>query len=303
MISLPGSLALAAILATSAVDVRSTTQCPSGAEVGERLRPLLPPATDAAAPPHVAQLEAVEAGADDLTTVRLRLYRADGHVIGDRRVALQGTCQEIADALAAIIAAWETAPMPGASLEESPTPTIATSSASATLGQRSRLELAAGANAGVALVGGVAAAGNVELVLGRPTSRWQARIGAGTETARRLDLPPGGVDWSHTTFAAGLVVRSLHPRWALAFDAGPVMGWATLAGSGFTTVRKPKRSFEYGATGGLRAGRRVGRVAVWLEGRMQLWAQGLQARVTGGSSADVPLWELTASLGMSLLIF
>jgi hypothetical protein len=36
---------------------------------------------------------------------------------------------------------------------------------------------------------------------------------------------------------------------------------------------------------------------------MQLWAQGLQARVTGGSSADVPLWELTASLGMSLLIF
>jgi hypothetical protein len=302
VISLPGFLALAAILATSAVDVRSATQCPSGVEVGEHLRPLLPQAMDAAAPPHVAQLEAVEAGADDMTALRLRLYRADGHVIGDRRVALQGTCQEMADAVAAIIAAWETTPMPGTSLEESPTPTIATSSAPEVPGQRSGLQLAAGASAGVALVGGVAAAGNVELVLGRPASRWQARIGAGTETARRLDLPPGGVDWSHTTFAAGLVVRSLHPRWALAFDAGPVMGWATLAGSGFTTVRAPQRSFEYGATGGLRAGRRVGRMAVWLEGRTRLWAQGLQARVTGGSTGDVPLWELAASLGMSVLI-
>jgi hypothetical protein len=43
-------------------------------------------------------------------------------------------------------------------------------------------------------------------------------------------------------------------------------------------------------------------MAVWLEGRTRLWAQGLQARVTGGSTGDVPLWELAASLGMSVLI-
>jgi hypothetical protein len=293
------------LLAASAVEVQSTTDCPSSAEVSERLRPLLPPAREAAEAAHLAQIDVGEAPADQVADLRLRLLRADGHVIGDRRVPAQATCQETADAVAAIIAAWETTSPPALAIKESATGNVVTAATPApVVTPPLPFQLHAGAAAGAALIGGMAGSGSLELLFGRAMSRWQLRLAAATESARRIELGPGQVDWQHTGFVAGVAVRTRHPVWLLAFDAGPSLGWATLQGSNFWKTYPRQRSFEWGADGGLRAGRWFGRLAVWAEARAAVWALGQRARLGGSSdTADLPLVDVALRLGLSARVF
>jgi hypothetical protein len=168
-----------------------------------------------------------------------------------------------------------------------------------------KLQIAAGASGGAALVGGTAAEGSLELVAGFADRRWQLRIGASSQTARQLEMGGGRVDWQHTSFVAGPVLRTLHPKWRVSLDAGPMLGWATLAGSGFSPSRT-QRSFEYGANVGLRLARWFGRFALWCEGRASLWANGQQARANGAGGAvtrDLPMVDAHASLGVSAMLF
>jgi hypothetical protein len=164
-------------------------------------------------------------------------------------------------------------------------------------------QLSVGAGAGAALVGGMAALGGLDVQAGQSASHVQWRFGLASETARRLDLGPGQVDWQHTSAMLGLGWRMLDPAWLFSLDAGPVAGWATLAGSGFFPGRK-QRSFEYGAQAGLRAGRRIGRLAVWAEWRSTLWVKGQRATLTGAdANVDLPGVDTAASLGLSVLLF
>ena len=83
----------------------------------------------------------------------------------------------------------------------------------------------------------------------------------------------------------------------------PLAGWTTLAGQGFTPSRQ-KRGLDYGGTAGLRLGRRIGRWAFWAEVRMAMWVQGYRAQLTGsGATRDVPMFDATASLGVSVSLF
>lgn len=303
-----GFLLLPTLFAASTVDVRSATDCPSSADVIERLRPLLSPAAEADEAPHVARIEAGEAGAEQAADLRLRLLRPDGYVIGDRRVPAQATCEETADAVAAIIAAWETTSPPLLARNETAAmPVVAAAAAAPAVSPPASLQLFVGAAGGAALVGGTAANGGLELLFGRSASRWQLRLGAATESTRHLDLPPGQVDWQHTSFAVGLVLRTRNPTWLLALDAGPSVGWAGLQGSNFWRTNPPQRSFEWGADGGLRAGRWFGRIALWGEARAAVWVQGQQARVASATgtaaSADLPLVDVTLRLGLSVRVF
>ena len=50
--------------------------------------------------------------------LHLLLVRADAGVVGDRRLLMQGTCQDMAEAVATVIAAWETQPLPRGSERE-----------------------------------------------------------------------------------------------------------------------------------------------------------------------------------------
>jgi hypothetical protein len=116
-------------------------------------------------------------------------------------------------------------------------------------------------------------------------------------------LSSGRVDWQHTTTALGVCWRVLDPAWLLSFDAGPVAGWATLVGSGFSPNRK-NRSFEYGVAAGLRAGRSFARFSVWAQWRTNLWAQIQRATVTGADvGEELPQADTTVSLGLSLMLF
>lgn len=312
VISVSASMMVALVFAASPVDVRSATNCPSTEDVVERLLPLLPTAPAGPAEGQdVAQIDVGEAQSGGAVELHLLLVRADATVIGDRGFPVQGTCKDKAEAVATVIAAWETKPLPGAALDVAPVPAVKDAVAPVRVQATQPaaplpiqpLQILVGAGAGAALVGGVAATGGVDVQTGWAASHWQMRLGLVGETGRQLNLSGGQVDWQHTTAAVGVCWHVLDPSWLLSLDAGPAAGWATLAGSGYSPSRR-QRSFEYGVAGGLRAGRSFGRWTVWAEWRTNLWAQVQRATLTGSpSGAELPQVDTAVSLGLSAVLF
>ena len=302
------SMLLAAVLATGSVDVRSATNCPSSEDVAARLLQLLPPAS--VGPPEgqdVAWISVVDVNQGGATALSLRLVKADASVTGARRLVMQGTCQDMAEAVATVIAAWETRPLPGAApvdgtqVEPRQGPLVARAKTATS----SPWQVEVGAGAGAVLVGGIATMGAIDIRVGRAASRWQMRLGVTDETSRQLDLPPGHVDWKHTGATVGLCWRLRNPSWLLALDAGATAGWATLAGRGYVPERN-QHPFEYGVATGLRVGRTLGRFAVWAEWRGSAWIQGQRATLDGASpssGADLPQADMSVGLGVSAVLF
>ncbi len=294
------------IIAASPVDVRSATNCPSPKDVAARLRPLLPDEAGPADGRDVAHVEAGVVQAGGAKELHLVLVRADTSVIGDRRLLMRGTCQDMADTVATVIAAWETKPMPEVVVDLASAPVVKVTTppsqvpAPRPASTRLRpLQIMVGASAGAAFVGGVAASGGLDVLLGGFASHWQLRLGVASEATRQLGLLGGQVDWQHTTAALGVGWRAIDPSWLFSLDAGPAAGWATLAGSNFA-VNRQRRSFEYGVAAGLRAGRTFGRYAVWAQWRANLWAHGQRATVAGADSgAELPQVDMALGLGIS----
>ena len=287
------------------VEVRSTADCPSAQDVSERLAPLLPPFTDPTDTRDIARIQVLKLQNNGTMELWLRLNRSDSSDIGNRRMSLRGSCAEMAETVATILATWKINPKPEGAADQEPMPVVERSTLPISIPhQAASFDYFLGAGAGATMVGGIAATGNLELLVGRPTSSWQLRLGVAGQTSRKSDLaPPGQVDWQHTNAALGLAWHLPNPRWLLALDAGPLAGWVTLAGQGFAPGRQ-KRSFEYGGTSGLRLGRRIGRWTLWAEGRMALWVKGYRATLTGSTAVrDLPLVDATASLGVSMPLF
>jgi hypothetical protein len=292
-------------VAALGVDVRSTADCPSAEEVSKHLIPLLPPFAGPSDVRDIAQIQVLELRNDGTAELWLRLLRADASEIGNRRVSLQGGCTEMAEVVATIFATWKTDPKPEGAAAQEVAPIVERSAPAISIPRpAASFEYFLGAGAGAAMIGGIAATGNLEALVGRSTSRWQLRFSVAAETSRQSDLaPPGQVNWQHTNATLSLAWRSLDPRWLLFLDAGPLAGWVTLSGQGFSPGRQ-KRSFDYGGTSGLRLGRKIGRWSVWAEGRVVLWAQGQRATLTGSTAVrDLPLVDGAASLGVSLPMF
>src|SRR6185436_7776195 len=85
---------------TGSVIIESATTCPSAAEVEARLRVLLPPAPEGAAPKRATLV--AEDGA-----LHVHFGAADGTALGDRTVAVEASCADRANVVAVVIAAWE----------------------------------------------------------------------------------------------------------------------------------------------------------------------------------------------------
>ena len=298
-----------AAFAVSPIDVRSSANCPSTEAIVERLLPLLPTTVASARDGRdTAQIEVGAVHKDGAIELHLLLVRGDASVVGERRLSMRGTCQDLAEAVATVLAAWETQPLPATAPDLAPVPavrgTAVPAQAQGSEPAPSRpLQLLLGAGAGVSLVGGLAASGDVDLEGGRVASHWQLRFALARETARQADLDLGHVDWLHTIVGLSVCWRVLDPSWLFMVDAGPMAGWATLTGGGFSPGRQ-QRAFEYGVAAGLRAGRNVGRWNVWAEWRSYLWVKGQRATLTGAPSyADLPPADTVVSLGISVRLF
>jgi hypothetical protein len=291
-------LAVVSLALVAQVDVRSTTNCPSARDVSEHLMPLLPKDAYGDADSEDAEVTLLGTSPDGASELLIRLSDAARTTIGERRVSLRGSCSDMAEFVAAIFAAWKIDP--SASIPRRLVLEDRSERASQPR-RKSPFETWIGAGVGVATVGGVAAAGNLEARVGRAASSWQLRLSVAGETNRRFTLASGQVDWQHTSASLGIAWRRRHPSWVLSVDAGGVAGWATLTGQQFPDSRQA-RTFEYGATTGVRAGRRWGRWALWLEARPTLWATRKNARVTtdgGAQTEELPLGELVVGLGLS----
>jgi hypothetical protein len=306
---LVGSVTLLALLAAGQVDVRSSTDCPSSSAIAAKLGPLLPTMAEH----DLADVQLLGRQPDGTTDLHLALFDPAHALLGERRVLLRGSCEQVAEAVAAILAAWKSSPVTIVS-PASPVPSAAQAAMTARQAasqpaprQPPRFRVLVAAGASVHLVGGVALGGNLELRLGKAVSHWALRFAWFAQTARQSELPadpaPGQVDWRHTSAALGLAWHTLHPRWRLALDAGLVTGWATVTGRGFDTNRTA-RSFEYGATAGLRGGRSWGRFTLWVEARPTLWLKGHEVRVTGSPAggSDLPVVDVAVTLGVSVSI-
>jgi hypothetical protein len=293
------TLLLSWLLAAGTVEVSSAVPCPSSADVNARLQPLLPRASAEHAERHLATLDVIEPS-DGRKAVHMRLLRSDFSVIGDRHLFLTGDCQAMAEAAAVVIAAWETEdpstlPAPVVESAAAPAPSQA---------PRPSFQLLGGMGAGSGFVGGMALVGNVEAQVGRSASHWRLRLSAMREWDRRIDLKPGHADWYHTMLTVGLVLHGSAGAWVGSVDLGPTLGWVTVQGVGFTTNLK-SNSLEYGVAGGVRAGRRLGRWTLWVEGRSHGWLRGQRALLTNvaDSNAVMPRADVSASAGTTFLFF
>jgi len=256
----------------------------------------------------VALVDVIETRPEGSTDLMIRLLRPDTSEVGNRRVSIAGTCEDKAEAVATILAAWETDPKSESAAADEPAPAAkGEPSVVVTPARTSGWNVLVGAGAGAAFIGGVAASGTIEAVAGRSDSHWQMRAGATGQTARSLMLATGQADWQHTSFALGLLWRTLG-YWQASIDVGPVLGWGTIAGTGFSSNRQ-QRIFEYGGAAGLRLGHTWGRWTLWAEARTNLWLQDEQATAKDPVSgqvvarASVPTFDATAGLGLSLALF
>jgi hypothetical protein len=154
---------VAMVFAASPVDVRSTTNCPSTEAVVERLLPLLPAAPGPVEGQDVAEVQVDEVQANGAMELHLRLARADGSEIGDRRLLMHGTCQDVAEVVATVIAAWKTQPLPGDAPDVAPVPAFKEGDVLSQVRSSQRrppqirpLQIVVGAGVGAAFVGGIA---------------------------------------------------------------------------------------------------------------------------------------------------
>jgi hypothetical protein len=286
------------LVAAPLVHVESPTNCPSAEDIAERLRPLVPDRPRGDGSDGTAFIDVI--GADPSGTTEgalhahLHLVGGDGDEPGNRDIVLPSNCHEAAAIVASIIAVWQTEVF--ATLDARSAPVASAARPVAPSGW----VIAAGPSMGVALVGGVALAGQIDGSIGQSGSRLQAHLGAGSETLRTLSLYPGKVYWRQTTFEAGILVRTLHSAWPLSADAGLLLGWATLTGRGYAQDRR-EESFEYGVCVAARLAHSLGRLTTWLEGRGLGWAQGQKAALIGaGATASLPRVDIIASLGISV---
>jgi hypothetical protein len=265
------------------VAVHSSTPCPSAEEVAAALRRVLPSRSSLDPTGDVASV--VEFRSEDGPWLEVRLQRADGSPKGEKAFRAQGGCLDRAELVATVIAIWEP------DLPQAIPPHLG------------RLVLSMGGAAGLAFTQGLAAVGILEGTLDWQAHPWGLRLAMGSETERRRSLSIGEVGWRHSTIAAGIRVRTGGTAWRLTADGGPILGWATLSGHGFSPERQAA-VFEVGGGAGLRMERLFHTVALWMEARAHLWSKRHEVFLDGSPERQTfSQVDLMASLGLSFVLF
>jgi hypothetical protein len=286
------SITVATLMLASGVEVHSTSECPSREAIVAKLGLL----ASSGEQNDVAWVDVVAKQPDGTTSLRLRLLRPDASLVGDRQLVVRGGCDEMADTVATVLAAWRAPPLPATA----PAAELARDAAPAAL------QAWLGAGGGAAFVGGMAASGNLELVAGHAASPARARVALVAQTGRQRELENGEVSWRRTHAELGLGWQSRGATngsyWQTSADAEVLLGWLRASGQGFSqNVRQD--ALEYGVGAGLRGERKHGAWAWWLEGRTTIWAQPQRAVLWGSeASASLPRLDVLLTLGVSRLL-
>jgi len=289
------SAALVLLLLAEGPVIRAegTHGCPDAAAVSQRLAGLL---SSSASPPAPDQVDLSLDGAD----LQLRLSRADGTLVAERRIPRSNRCAELADAVAALVAAWEAdlrpvaapppPPRPGPPPLMAPVP-VPQVEVEQTPAEQQRAAYELGVLPALWLGGGRPSfAGSLRAGV------WSRRSPVGLTLALSATLPFGGESarWRRHALSAGVMGRLRH-RWLFVDGLGEaVLGWLVVQEGA-----SARASFDPGLTIGLRAGSRVARR---LELYVSLGALGAAwTRTDGLSSGALPHWAFLTGMGCSFL--
>jgi hypothetical protein len=208
---------LALLLFAAAVHVESTVDCPSAAEVEARLPPL-------AAPAGAPDRALVGSAGGKLT---LTLLRADGSAVVDRQLDAQGSCAELAHALALMIAVWhaqEHAELPRPAALAPPPPR--------TLSLEARTHLLASLSGGEVSPGALLSA-----ALWR--RRWGLALSVSGTTLREQPLGRGTAAWTRGALGLGPARRLVTSPVALDLSVEALLGLTLGRGSGYASNDTP----------------------------------------------------------------
>jgi hypothetical protein len=275
---------VAALLASVGLEVDARTDCPSGAAVAAALQALV---GNTLAPPG-ERVELVR----DAAGVRLRLLGAQG-VLAERTLPA-GDCTELANAAAALIAAWRTdvgAATPRLELRA--------------LRRPHALDYEVGAGFSASLAGAAfAAGGTLALALGPRRGRVLARVALTGNDLRSLSI--GTASEGHGRFtragvALGPMLRFRPRRFLLDLFAELTPALLYVDGVGYASTLSAF-GFDVGLGGGGRAALHVGPLAPFVGARVVGWLtpQSLQVSGPSGGVTALPRFEVLLEAGIAL---
>ena len=290
----------AVVVAGLPVQVQSAS-CPASYEVEQELAAMVSSVSEAVRP-DVARV--LRWG----NQLHIELVGPDAAVIAERWIDDRGSCAELAELIAVVIASWESdvhpefarphaEPMPMAPEEKTtarPLPQALRSTAF--------YEVAAGVSlswSGSPAAAAILSAGWVPRGVGPGL-----HLSATVESSRTLDLTPasasGQATWRRWTGSAELDWRLPRVSWALDFHGGLGLGWLDAGGVGFSQNHSGY-SFSPGGVAGVRFSRRIERRAtVWLELAASYWPR--KQYLYGQPNAQrqaVPQYQGLASIGLA----
>ena len=297
MITPLGSL----LLALPALSVVGESTCPAPAQVAERLAELIGGVEARATAGHQASLTMSEGA----VVVELRDERAA--LIG-RRVLRSPSCAGLAQAAAAVLAAWE-ASLPSQAGELAPKRSRrpVTAKEGLTAEERPpppRLALRVDAGGAVAASGGsVRGGGSLALALGPAESSWWALIAVHLVAPFQAVLGPGSVRWSRPALAAGVGYRLSDGDVQLDVGAQFLAALLSVEGVGYAHDTSA-RDFDPGLSATLRGSwgpkSSVG-LRGWIELAVTVYPRGETVEVGGiGLLWALPLASVDLRAGLSL---
>ncbi|MGQ0508634.1 MAG: hypothetical protein ACT4TC_25320 [Myxococcaceae bacterium] len=270
--------------ATSQIAVEGETDCPAPSTLQQLLAAEYP---DAARPSHRVRLAA------RASSLEVALFNEAGQLVATRQLTREGTCNELADAAAAIVAAWEL------SLPELQVPQLQVEAPPISVEERWRLSGMAGMSAAWS-VRGIALGVLLSASASAPGSRWSIRLTADWQPPRSAPLESGRVNWSRLGVGVGpgvTLFKSPSARMDLAVQA--FISQLSLWGSE-NPINESHQIWEPRGGMTLRGAWRAGAVQPFAALIVNGWPVDQQARYEGGGRLALPRFDLGVALGVCM---
>jgi hypothetical protein len=152
-----------------------------------------------------------------------------------------------------------------------------------------------------AVGGGIAPGVRIELVSlpGDSGVGWLASLVV--PTTRELTVGSGKTVWTRPSASLALQGRLARSGWFLAGDAGLAVATTVAWGRSYSS-NQTDTSLTYGPALGVRGGRSLKRLKIWLDLRAGRWLVGQSVQVDGDAgvaTASLPAWDVQGALGAS----